>query len=172
MDIPPNRGYREASEATRLCFSTNRNRVELILDSEWSSVLRPSIHDRIELGTCGRHPGTLLVFVDPRSQGQHRWQSLGGKGGLRVEFQCKMAFKWCRPLLPDAFEFIPTEIEVVRGYPGIRGVVLNWPGWIEVIGSTLTSDESEGILARQVDSMRFRPEIFPVTFIDGERVLT
>jgi hypothetical protein len=91
---------------------------------------------------------------------------------LRVEFQCKMAFKWCRPLLPDAFEFIPTEIEVVRGYPGIRGVVLNWPGWIEVIGSTLTSDESEGILARQVDSMRFRPEIFPVTFIDGERVLT
>lgn len=167
----PNYVERERTQSTRFIFSPKRNGVQLDVDAEWSSVLCPSPHDRIELGTCDRRPGALLVFVDPQSQGHHKWRDPGNRGALRIRYSYKGSFDWCRNLLREDFEFVPRKIEPLMNFPGIRGFTIDWPGWVEVIASNLFSDASEGLLRAQVESMRFLPEIFPPAFIDGKRLV-
>lgn len=171
MDKQPNPDRSYNSETTRIRFSKKRNRVELIVDPEWSSVLRPGMNDTIELGTSNRHPGALVVFVDSRWQGTYLWRHRGKRGALLIPFERKRVFDWCRNLLADRFEYVPSVIEPLNGYPGIRGITLDWPGWVQVVASNLSPEASEDLLSLQLASRRSLPELFSQKFIDGERVL-
>lgn len=171
MDSPLTSVRRNHFETTCITFFKNSNEVQLTVDPEWSSVLRPSIHDRIAIGTCDRHPGVVMIFPTPGLEGKHSWQLTGNQGALRIRFHTKQGFEWCRSLLPDIVEYIPTEIEPLLSYPGIRGITIDWPGWVEVIEANLSSDVTAARLRTQIDSMRTPPEIFPTEFMDGTRLL-
>lgn len=171
MSKQRNQGYTEASDITRLRFNTSRNRVDLIVDPEWTSVLRPSINDRLELALSDQYPNALLVFIDQRWQGRHSWKRYGKQGALMASFHCRSVFEWCRDLLPEQFDYVPTVFDLFRDHPGVRGITLNWPSWTEVMLSNVLTQASRTILQQRCETLGFQPQLFVEAFMDGKRII-
>lgn len=163
--------HSQASDHTRLRFTPAHNRVDLILEPEWASVLHPTMNDRIEVGLSDRLSGPLAVFIDQRWQGRYRWKRYGKRGALLIALFYKAAFDWCRGLLPERFEYVPTEFELLRGHSGIRGFTVNWPSWGEVVIANASSQGDREILQQRLEKMRFPPQLVAEAFMDGERIV-